>query len=242
MLSLGPPAWAGVIPPDAYNAATSTSGAFTGDDSLYAGNPGYFSSKIGTGSTIISHKKIVVTETSQFWGVTGNGTSASGTDPSALDWEITIDPFDGSIATSDPTNGQLFDEALTVSDSILRGSGFIGGTSEDWDVMLNPTDGDGFILGPGEYYVAVWADSSPFTNYWLWNELSTSGVDSDIFWGDFRHAPGEFDPILGENTLGGQTMQTGDLGFDVWMTPVPAPGTAALLGIGAPFAFRRRRR
>ena len=241
LLSLGPPAWAQIVPPDAYNASTSTSGAFTGDDSLYAGNPGFRSRVTGTGSTIISYKRIVVTETSTFWGVTGNGTFNGGLGIGSLDWSFTVDPFDGATATTNPTTGSIANEQLTLTDSILRGAGFNGGLSEDWDVMLNPLDGEGFTLAPGEYYVSVWADTGPISQEWTWNELSTDGIASDITYIDALHAPGEFGLITDYQSFGFD-MQTGDLGFDVWMTTVPAPGAISAFAVIAPFALRRRRR
>ncbi|MFG0245378.1 MAG: hypothetical protein ACF8MF_04915 [Phycisphaerales bacterium JB052] len=239
VLSLGPPAWAGVVPPDAYNAATSTSGAYTGDDSLYADNPGFFSRYTAIGDAIISYKKITVTSQSTFWGVTGNAAVSDG----ALfdfEWNFTVDPADPAQATADPLNGSIANQELLLTDFIDRGDGFYGNTSQEYDLLLNP-DGAGIVLDPGEYYVSVWTTRPVGTFEFLWTELSTTGVESDIFFADALHALGEFDPIQGFQTLGGQTMQTGDLAFDVWMTPVPAPGTAALLGFAAPFAFRRRR-
>lgn len=208
-------------PPGTYNAAPSTSGAFTGDDSLYAGNAGFMSGEIGTGFQSIIYKRISVSEASILWGITGNGTFVdSARDPEDLEWFFTVDPFVASLATATPTVGTVANETLTVAGSIYRGTGYRGGTSENHDLLLSPIDGVRFVLDPGEYYVSVWYDAGPASSLWEWTELSTTVTFSDIFWRSSLHQVGEFDLIAGQNTGGGLQMQTGDLAFDVWMTPV----------------------
>jgi hypothetical protein len=149
----------------------------------------------------------------------------------------------GIITISSLNMGHTTDTDLWVYDGNLNA---IAGYGND-DTVGPPSSLQSTLkrtYAPGTYYIAI-------SNYNVANNLPSPG-DDNFRTGDVLDFPNIFansstsgDLQLGFTiSSGGDTIPYKEGAFDVWwgtFTVVPAPGSLALIGLGALFAARRRR-